>query len=547
MFQLLGHASSRLTYNAPVMARTIGDVITEVTGSAADQALAEWISEWPPDVFAMTSTILAESGAYRCVVSPPSNSGWPPQDRPNEWEDTVQRTTELWIAWCERKADEQEPGTNLIVPTVEGVLALRHIPIHDLGQETHWPALCRLLTLNATADEACAGLGLGRSIDEDSALYTFEANKILTATGSLSRFPVSRIRVLPKMRTPQTGISIRSLSMHATNVRCEVGVKWLRRDYPRDDIRKERLKLLIFPWPFEVTHEAFVPVRGPLKNLATDKFGFFEFRPQYSPADLKQTFEHALNRAQAESGPIDAVVLPECAVTDEEFESLWACSHAAGVHVLLAGVRGPNTNEARLKAGIDDPKPIVQHKHHRWCLDGGQIGTYNIGAALNPAVRWWESMDLRQRELTFVTFNDWLTLCHLVCEDLARFDPVAQVVRAVGPTLLIALLLDGPQLGHRWSARYASVLSEDPGTSVLTVTALGMALRSTPLGTTPKRTVAFWRDTRFGDRPIDLEVGAIGVVLTLWAEYIEEFTADGRRDGGCAGRVIFGGISQVAP
>jgi len=36
-------------------------------------------------------------------------------------------------------------------------------------------------------------------------------------------------------------------------------------------------------------------------------------------------------------------------------------------------------------------------------------------------------------------------MCALVCEDLARPDPVANIVRAVGPNLVIALLMDGPQ------------------------------------------------------------------------------------------------------
>jgi hypothetical protein len=65
----------------------------------------------------------------------------------------------------------------------------------------------------------------------------------------------------------------------------------------------------------------------------------------------------------------------------------------------------------------------------------------------------------------------------LICADLARQDPAADLIRAVGPNLLIALLMDGPQLSHRWPARYAAVPAEDPGTSVQTLTSLGMAER----------------------------------------------------------------------
>jgi hypothetical protein len=42
-----------------------------------------------------------------------------------------------------------------------------------------------------------------------------------------------------------------------------------------------------------------------------------------------------------------------------------------------------------------------------------------------------------------------------------------------------------------------------------------------------------------------MEPGSSGVVLTLWPETVEEFTADGRSDGRAAGRVIFGGVHQI--
>jgi hypothetical protein len=33
-------------------------------------------------------------------------------------------------------------------------------------------------------------------------------------------------------------------------------------------------------------------------------------------------------------------------------------------------------------------------------------------------------------------------MCALICEDLARPDPVAEIVRTVGPNLVIALLME---------------------------------------------------------------------------------------------------------
>ena len=79
-----------------------------------------------------------------------------------------------------------------------------------------------------------------------------------------------------------------------------------------------------------------------------------------------------------------------------------------------------------------------------------------------------------RRSLQFLELSEGLTLVAVVCEDLARLDEVAELLRDVGPTLVVTILLDGPQLARRWTARYASVLADDPGTAVLTLTAHGM-------------------------------------------------------------------------
>ena len=61
--------------------------------------------------------------------------------------------------------------------------------------------------------------------------------------------------------------------------------------------------------------------------------------------------------------------------------------------------------------------------------------------------------------------GEGITIVSLVCEDLAQNDDVAEVIRSVGPTIVSTHLLDRPQLTSRWSARYASVLADDPGSA----------------------------------------------------------------------------------
>lgn len=108
-----------------------------------------------------------------------------------------------------------------------------------------------------------------------------------------------------------------------------------------------------------------------------------------------------------------------------------------------------------------------------------------------------------------------LTMVSLVCEDLAQNDDVAALMRSVGPTIVLTALLDGPQLSSRWAARDASVLADDPGSAVLTLTSMGMARRSRPHGRDASPIIALRKDPRRGIREIPLEAGAHGVVLSV--------------------------------
>lgn len=217
-----------------------------------------------------------------------------------------------------------------------------------------------------------------------------------------------------------------------------------------------------------------------------------------------------------------------------------------------AGTAGSASNYGRNYVAFEVPAPTrevgvrPQQKHHRWKLDRNQILQYGCATNLSHDKEWWEYIEIAQREIAFVSMNPWLTMSVLICEDLARQDPVAEIIRAVGPNLVIALLMDGPQLSSRWSARYATVLADDPGCSVLTLTSIGMATMSRPPGKAVSRVVGLWKDAVRPD-PVEIVLpeGADAIVLTLSAENHEEFTADGRSDGGTTGYPILAGIHPV--
>src|SRR5262249_14940005 len=222
-------------------------------------------------------------------------------------------------------------------------------------------------------------------------------------------------------------------------------------------------------------------------------------------------------------------------------QSLEAVLEDHGVSMLITGVRGRATGPGRfpcnwvhtgvsprLDKGERLTKPssegwvhVRQNKHHRWVLDEHQIFQYHLGGALHPQVRWWEAMDVPRRSLQFVELGEDITIASLICEDLGQIDDVAEVIRSVGPTAVVAPLLDGPQLTSRWAARYASVLADDPGTAVCTLSSFGMVHRSRPPGRECPRRFSLWKDPARGTREIALEPGAQGVVITA-----------------CAGRVV---------
>ena len=174
---------------------------------------------------------------------------------------------------------------------------------------------------------------------------------------------------------------------------------------------------------------------------------------------------------------------------------------------------------------------IRQSKHHRWSLDEAQIDQYHLGGApwLHPHIRWWEAMEVPRRSIEIVEVGEGSTVVSLVCEDLAQIDDVADVLRSVGPMTVITPLLDGPQLSSRWAARYASVLADDPGSTVLTLTSYGLAQRSRPAGMNASPLIAMWKDPGRGIREIPLEPGAQGVLVSASADRATRCTSDGRR------------------
>lgn len=412
-----------------------------------------------------------------------------------------------------------------------------------------------LMLLAATADHASYGLvGLGAP-----GPIAARAMMRLESTGGrtlCSDMISRRVAVLPKVHTPRTGMTLRSLSKNlAFVVLREVNARWLR-GAPNSTHARRELNILVLPWPLEVDDECFR--RIDQRDHVSQRESFFSFQP---PRVHARDIVGAIGRARAAlrgRGGVDAVVLPELALTEEAWVEVKAATidnprEFPSLRTLVAGVSaGPRGGERvvcrdgskRYTAagrnyaaiavraagdGAGASCTFEQGKHHRWCLDGRQVEQYGLTSTLAPEHDWWEWTEIEERVVTFLELEPWLVVSLLVCEDLARPDPVAEVVRAVGPNLVIALLLDGPQIQVRWPGRYATVLADDPGSAVLTVTSHGMVSRSKRLerGPKPQRESIMWRND-LECASLKLGKGKSGFLLSLTQVERLERTADGR-------------------
>ncbi|HET8921999.1 MAG TPA: hypothetical protein VFN26_03270 [Candidatus Acidoferrum sp.] len=511
----------------------------------AGTTLIDELLEWPADLFALTNVILKRTEVYRFVLSPPAGVEWPPS-RFSSWSDAVEDAAREWSAWIE---DRKSPFPAVLAEEWSAFRQRVGLPLEHLAEGRDWRMCEALLTLHAIADEACAGLGmaLDRS-DGKGSVYRARGRELLARTGSLARIPSHSLRVLPKVRTPPNGTSFRSFSRYAC-VQCPgVEARWHKMPVRRSgtELKSRHVNLLLLPWPLRVRASDFRPVKASVQRLAKEPFGLFEFAPS-ERLDL-ELVSRMIVGARDEVDSVDAVLLPESAVDESDVNDLEALLDHHGVVALMTGVRQRSPQPGRfpgnwvhigisprLEKGASLPSStgeqwfhIRQNKHHRWSLDKGQILQYHLGGALHPNIRWWEAMEVPRRAVHFVEHGDEIAIVSLVCEDLAQIDSVAEVIRSVGPTVVFTPLLDGPQLSSRWAARYASVLADDPGSAVLTLSSFGMVQRSRPHRRESSPVVALWKDPVRGVREIPLEAGAQGILLTTCSDRATRHSADGR-------------------
>ena len=523
---------------------TVGELFGWLAGGDVSAALLDWA----PDVAALTTVLLERSHAFRFVVSPPSGACWPPSAYPM-YAGVVGDAATAWRAFMDGSAGE---APELVAQLWSVVLDHLETPMAALTAGEPWVLCEAVLMLHSIADEASAGCA-GGPAGADGATHLARAHELLAHRGSLSRLPTDRVRHLPKSRTTAVGMSRRSLSRYAATTTGHIPAVWHRAPLRRfgPDLTSQQANLLLLPWPLRVQEADFDPVPGSVRRPEREPFGFFRYTPS-EPLDL-ELVDRLLQAALDEVDGVDAVVLPEGRLHETEVQAFEDVLARRGVPLLLAGLRIEPTAPGELpRNGLhlgvlvgDEWWHYRQNKHHRWFLDAGQVAQYDIAGALDPAVRWWEEMQIPERSVHVLELGGGITVAAVVCEDLARQDGVAELLRAVAPSLVVTLLLDGPQLASRWTARYAGVLADDPGSSVLTLTAYGMATRSRPRGMPPSGVVSMWKDPSRGLREIALDNGAHGVLVTTSQGPAPRYAADSRLPVDDARDLYVTGVHQV--
>jgi hypothetical protein len=545
--------------NAPSEA-TLSDVIRYVLpyGTKNDRSGWSGICIWPPDLFAVVATITEKCGLYS---EPAFMAYWGKGfELKSKWLKEVRKAGKEWAL---------SGSPPKVATSLWDELFKRHFGARVIDQNVtalEWKKIIfRLLVI---ADEACEGVGFrpsvsaGRRKKREQSTIQFAVHSEYVAWGIKSAsnpgavggtflpnlphslciaVPPEVVCVQPKTCTPSVGCTLRSLTHHLALLPSigTVTTRWYVPDRAQQD--GEPFNLLIVPYPFSVPGRSFKSSRGHFPGNKNDRT--FTLDPDVwmqgaAPADFAKFLCELMEAAKLELEPIHAIVLPETALR-LQFASDVAqiLAQNTKLDLFLTGAVSGAGDDLRNVAAIYRYSAkrhmtwSFQSKHHRWCLNGDQIRRYNLGHVLDPRAKWWEQIDVSNRNCHVMPFRDGAALSVLVCEDLARYDPVLTVMNAIGPNLVVALLMDGPQLEQRWPGRYATALADDPGSAVLTVTSLGMVARSAMPGALQNREIALWKEPNGRAQELKLPRGDHALLLSLTSRRVEQVTLDGRSDG----------------
>ncbi len=532
---------------------------------------------WPPDMFAAGAFLLNISGAYHRItpggeIISDKNGEYLISDRLRE---RLREQAQRWRA-----------APNAIPPeAIKAWSRLRRCKARlclsrDIVDEKSLPAWwADALILAAVADETCLGLGqITGTINGleppdwiiDPILGDMEEQeKSQEGLGrSRNNIPVTEplfswclaastdvLAVAPKARTPALGCTIRSVSQNLALLPPSgvMQAGWATPPVKSLNSPDNGFRALLIPFPYQIDDDAFKT------NGSRKRWSWFELEQPWLPdseseKEMKRftDFIDKLVEQAETASPVNAIFFPEYALNWDVFDHLVQhvskthssvsmivsgsssnCEGATGNFVLTAQI----LHEATEKDGQTRrlARTTSRAKHHRWRIDKNQIEEYELtGAFPDDTKVYWEKMPILRRQIHAAPFRDGSVFVPLICEDLARSEPCHQYVRALGPNIVLVLLMDGPQIEKRWSARYALSLSEDPGSAVLTFTSKALIARSNSFGANqdPPRevshSIAMFRNPNGKPHEIECDDTHHAVVVEFKSKQCTDLSIDGR-------------------
>ena len=386
------------------------------------------------------------------------------------------------------------------------------------------------VALLAISDEACSGLGFINKYSDgkyrrhtlERAIIRSKFNKtesfrmktdsdykhcvyVRPLTSYTDAIDTSLIRVVPKSTVPTVGCTLRTMSYNLAAVPPigVVDVSWCSGP-SETHVSEGPLNILAIPFPFTIHASAFQAISEVRKDPTppAKRWGWFHVSQTWLHNIDATTFVTFIMRliedAEKDCRTIHGIILPEYAINYDLFKKLIE-RLATEKPMFEFVVAGSSDNDEGRKANFaisatfhrikdDNGRDItkvnthIRAKHHRWQLTGQQIADYALASTLDASRVWWEATELPRREIGVNVFRRDSTFSTMICEDLARSEPVHEPLKSIGPNIVFVLLMDGPQLAGRWSSRYALALADDPGCSVLTLTSKGLIERGNGTG-----------------------------------------------------------------
>ena len=583
MFQRIQLPTALAEYpksNNRSIGRTVGDVIANVFPIGPDPTLGEDGAprftkgsevDWTrapataPDLFAVTSHLLEISGAfsfYSAGANPPH------EEQPVRlWLSSAETGEAVHVGDVWSNAYVEEPAPAAVAERWISLIEHWNWPINSRAYQAtsctpNWWAPAFFLFV--TADEASKHVGFPVALEGVDQMtrnlanyfeYRDAANvkRKLGASGrrqlpnsypSMCQFAdPDVVCVQPKSLVSSVGGGTRVFSHHLANLRARglVRTQWASATYSSKKDDSDDLNLLLVPMPYELSAENFKRYKNGSRKRpgATGSWRTFKVDQTWlRKLDPATHILQSIEQCESKGHDVHGVVLPELALNAEAYSRLSdQLADETNTEFLVSGCAqdcdGRDGNYVWCSRYDRDPTRkegfetvFIQSKHHRWKLDKGQIKRYGIGKSLSEDYDWWEHINVGGRELNFASFRSNSVFSTIICEDLARSEPCHEILRSVGPNLLFALLMDGPQIEKRWPPRYSSYLSEDPGIAVLTLTSRGLIHLSDP--ESQNACVAHFRDGSGKIELIECPADADAVLLRLKSKPDQVEAIDGR-------------------